>query len=96
MGWVGVGVGNFQLRFRLRLASFSSSWPLRYHEADVSELDVCSAVANRWLSWAGEWVVVEWLRIVRLLASAFELDKDEPSVDATCEGATGLSGPLTR
>jgi len=56
-----------QLRFQLKPVCLSSS-SLRYREAGVSELDACSAVANRWLSWVGESVVVEWLLVLSALA----------------------------
>jgi hypothetical protein len=84
--WAG---GNSQLRFQLKLASPSFSLNLRYREAGVSEEDACLVCANKWPDWVGGVVEVELLLFLRVLAECRERDKDEPSVDATCEGVTG-------
>jgi hypothetical protein len=67
------------------------SWVLKCHEAVVSEEDVCWLVASQRLGWTGGEVEAEWLRIVELLANAFRRNKDEPSVDTTCEEVTRLA-----
>jgi len=47
-----------------------------------------------WPDWAGEAVEAELLLFLRELAECRERSKDEPSVDATCERRTRVSGPL--
>jgi len=79
-----------QLKIQLKLGFVCFSWLLNL-EAGVSEGDVCSVCASKWPGWVGGLVVVEWLLFLGELAECREREKDEPSVDATCEEGEGLS-----